>query len=148
MATYTQILYHIIFGTKNRNATLDIDQHNQLYKYIFAVIKGHKSFTYKVGGHCDHVHILSSLHPSVALADMIKDIKLSCSSWIKKERIFPSFSGWQDGYGAFTCSWQDKDRIIGYIHNQEEHHRHKTFEEEFKKMLERAGVEYDEKYLL
>ncbi len=148
MSTYTQILYHIVFGTKNRNATIDIDKHDELYRYIGGVIKNHQTFVFVIGGYSDHIHILSGLHPSIALADMIKDIKLSCSTWIKEGSLFPSFSGWQDGYGAFTCSWQDKERVINYIQNQFEHHRYKTFEEEYKTMLERAGIEYDEKYLL
>jgi REP element-mobilizing transposase RayT len=77
-----------------------------------------KQNLYKVGGHVDHLHILISLHPSWALADLVKDVKLSASGWIKDEKVFPHFSGWQDGYGAFTCSWKDKDRIANYIANQ------------------------------
>ena len=102
---------------------------------------------YKVGGYVDHLHILTSLHPSLALADLIKDVKLGTSGWIKTDKVFRCFDGWQDGYGAFTCSWKDKDRIANYIVNQREHHQHKTFREEYIEMLQKAGIEFDERYL-
>jgi len=96
----------------------------------------------------DHLHILTHLHTSVALADLIKDIKLASSKFIKEKTIFPDFNGWQDGYGAFTYSIDRKDILINYIKNQEEHHRVKTFREEYIELLQEHGVEFDEKYLL
>ena len=96
----------------------------------------------------DHLHILTHLHPSVALADLIKDIKLASSKHIKEKNTFPDFSGWQDGYGAFTYSIDRKDILINYIKNQEEHHRIKTFREEYIELLKEHGVEFEEKYLL
>ncbi len=140
MATYTQILYHLIFGTKERVGTLQTEHHDALWRYVSGVLRNKDCVVYIVGGYTNHLHILSSLHPSHCLADLIKDIKLSVSKWIKTENICPSFSGWQDGYGAFTCAWSDKERICRYIENQYEHHRHKTFEEEYEAMLKRAGL--------
>jgi hypothetical protein len=78
---------------------------------------------------------------------LVKDVKLAASGWIKDEKVFPLFGGWQDGYGAFTCSGKDKDRIANYIANQREHHQRKTFREEYMEMLKKAGIEFDEKYL-
>ena len=147
MATYTQILYHIVYGTKNHNGTLDLERYDELCKYTAGILQNKNCFVYKVGGYTEHLHILTELHPSVALADLVKDIKLAQSKWIKTNNIFPAFDGWQDGYGGFTCSWKDKDRIINYIANQIEHHRHKTFREEYVEMLQQAGIEFDEKYL-
>jgi REP element-mobilizing transposase RayT len=95
----------------------------------------------------DHIHILTHLHPSVALSDLIKDIKLASSKFIKENNLFPGFSGWQDGYGAFTYSIDRKDSLISYIKNQEEHHRIKTFREEYLELLKEHEVEFDEKYL-
>jgi REP element-mobilizing transposase RayT len=147
MATYTQILYHIVYGTKNHNGTLDLERHGELCKYTAGILKNKNCFVYKVGGYTEHLHILAELHPTIALADLVKDVKLAQSKWIKANKIFPAFDGWQDGYGAFTCSWKDKERIINYIANQIEHHRHKTFREEYIEMLQQAGIEFDEKYL-
>ena len=147
MTTYTQILYHIVFGTKDHDGTLDIKFHDELCRYIAGILKNKKCFIHKIGGYVDHVHILTNLHPSLAVADTVKDVKLATSKWIKKENKFSHFDGWQDGYGAFTCSWKDKERIINYISNQEEHHRRKTFREEYIDMLKMCGIEFDEKYL-
>ncbi len=95
----------------------------------------------------DHIHILASLHPSVCLADLVKDIKTGSSKWIKEKNFFPAFSNWQDGYAAFSQSFEDKDALIEYIKNQEEHHRVHSFTEELIRRLDEAGIEYDPKYL-
>jgi REP element-mobilizing transposase RayT len=96
----------------------------------------------------DHLHIATSLHPSTALADLVKDIKLASSSFIKQNGLFNHFAGWQEGYGAFTYSYNDKNRLINYIKNQEEHHRIKSFKDEYVDLLNEYGVEFDEKFLL
>lgn len=94
-----------------------------------------------------HGIILTSLHPTVCLADMVKDVKTGSSKWIKDERVFPLFDHWQDGYAAFTHSDREKDVLIEYIKNQEEHHRVRSFTEELKRLLDEAGIKYDPKYL-
>lgn len=147
MATYTQILYHIVYGTKNHNGALDLEHHDELCRYTAGILQNKNYFVHKVGGYTEHLHILTELHPTIALAGLVKDVKLAQSKWIKAKNIFPVFGGWQDGYGAFTCSWKDRDRIINYITNQIEHHRRKTFREEYIQMLQQAGIEFDEKYL-
>jgi len=148
MSTYTQILYHIVFSTKNREKTLSADRRPELYKYIGGVIQNKNSHLYRINGVEDHVHILSSLHPSVALSEFVKDIKLASSSWIKNDLVFPHFTHWQDGYGAFSLSIKEKDVLIEYIKDQEEHHRKIVFQEELKKLLTDAGIEFDERYLI
>lgn len=147
MATYTQILYHIVFGTKDHQGTLDLEHHDEVCRYIAGILKNKHCFVYNIGGHTDHLHILTRLHPSLALADLVKDTKLATSKWIKEKKLLPVFSGWQNGYGAFTCAWKDKQRISSYIENQQEHHRVKTFQEEYIEMLQKAGIEYDERFL-
>jgi REP element-mobilizing transposase RayT len=148
MSTYTQILYHLVYGTKNRTSSLDLEKHDQLCKYIAGLLKNKKCVPHKIGGYSDHIHILLNLHPSVALSEIVKDIKLASSDWIKKENLFPDFEGWQDGYGAFTCSWSMKDEVSKYIDNQFEHHKQYSFKEEYIGFLKRAGIEFDEKYLI
>lgn len=101
-----------------------------------------------MGGVSDHLHIVTHLHPSIALASLIKDIKLASTEHIKAKNLFPAFAGWQDGYGAFTYSIKEKDRLIEYVKHQEEHHKTKTFREEYIELLKEHGIEFDEKYLL
>jgi putative transposase len=103
---------------------------------------------YNINGVEDHIHIMSDLHPSVCLSDYIKDIKVATSLWIKEGGKFPTFEGWQEGYGAFTYSSREKDMIFNYIKNQKEHHRKETFYDEFKRLLIENDIEFDEKYLL
>jgi putative transposase len=148
MSTYTQILYHIVFSTKDRTPCLTAEKRPDLFRYVWGIVKNRDTHLYRVNATDDHVHILSGLHPSVALADFGKDIKLGASGWIKEERAFPQFTYWQEGYGAFTLSIKEKDAVIEYIKNQEEHHQRVSFRDEFRKLLEEAGIEFDERYLL
>lgn len=147
MPTFTQIYYHIIFGTKRRRAVLSAKRRDDLYKYIWGLLNNKGCHLYRIGGIDDHVHILTSLHPSLRLERLIKDIKVASSQWIKEDAVFPGFDHWQSGYGAFTHSMAEKDRLIEYIKGQDEHHRHKTFREELIDLLQEAGIDYDEQYL-
>jgi putative transposase len=147
MSTFTQIYYHIVFSTKNREPVLRADGREELFRYIWGIIRNKNSHLYRINAVEDHLHILSSLHPTVALADFIKDIKVASNGWIKERQLFPHFNSWQDGYGAFTASHADKDRLIEYIKNQQEHHRQETFLDEYRRLLKEAGIEFDEKYL-
>jgi len=148
MSSYTQILYQIIFSTKNREKVLIEKNRTELLNYIWGVIKNKKFHLYRTGGIEDHIHILTHLHPTIALADLIKDVKVSSSLMIKEKNIFPKFKGWQIGYGAFTYSIDAKEKLIKYIINQPEHHKKETYIDEFKRILKEFGVKYDEKYLL
>lgn len=147
MATYTQILYHIVFGTKDHQGTLDLEHHDEVCRYIAGILKNKDCFIYNIGGYTDHLHLLIRLHPSLALANLIKDLKRATSKWVKTKKLLPAFSGWQDGYGAFTCTWKDKQRISNYIAHQRWHHQVKTFQQEYTEMLQKAGIEYDERFL-
>lgn len=105
-------------------------------------------FLYCMNGVEDHVHIVISLHPSIALASLVKDIKVSSTLYIKEKKLFKDFSSWQSGYGAFTYTVKEKDRLIAYVKRQEEHHRKKTFLQEYEELLREHSILYDEKYLL
>lgn len=107
-----------------------------------------KCHLYRINGVEDHIHILTSLHPSVCLSDLVKDIKVSSSKWIKENGVFPHFTHWQDGYGAFTDNDREKKRLIEYIKKQETHHKKVSFVDEYKALLLEAGIEFDDKYLL
>jgi len=148
MSTFTQICYHIVFSTKNREAALSANRREDLSRYIWGIIQNHQCHLYRIGGTEDHVHILTSLHPTVPLADLVKDIKVASSKWIGEEGAFSRFTQWQDGYAAFTVSHHEKPRLIEYIKAQAEHHRRVSFHDELRKLLVEHGVEFDEQYLI
>jgi len=148
MSTYTQILYQIVFCTKNREPILVKQNRDELYKYIGGILKNNNCHLYQIGGITDHLHILTHLHPSVALASLVKDIKLASHDYIKEKHLFPLFKGWQVGYGGFTYAYRDIDRLIAYVKNQEQHHKIKPYKEELIDLLIEHGIEFDEKYLL
>jgi putative transposase len=148
LSTFTQIYYHIIFSTKNREPVLKNEKKQELFRYIWGIIKNKNCYLYRINGVKDHIHILTSLHPSICLADLIKLLKTSTSKWIKENSLFPDFTFWQEGYGAFTVSPNEKDNIIQYIINQEEHHKNISFADELKSILDKLNIPYDPKYLL
>jgi len=147
MSTYTQILYQIVFSTKNRIPAMKKDSRKELFRYIWGILKNKKCHLYQLNGVEDHLHILTHVHPSMAIATLVKEIKISSSKFIKENNLFLDFTGWQDGYGAFTYSVDAKENLINYVKNQEEHHRKTTFREEYIQLLKEHNVEFDEKYL-
>jgi len=147
MSTYTQILYQIVFATKDRIPVMKKERRTELFKYIWGILENKKCHLYRINGVEDHLHILTHLHPTVAIADLVKDIKIATSKYIKENNLFPDFTAWQDGYGAFTYSIDAKDTLIDYIKNQEEHHFKMTFLEEYIQLLKEHGIEFDQKYL-
>ncbi|MEI6348098.1 MAG: IS200/IS605 family transposase [Bacteroidota bacterium] len=148
MSSYRQIIYHIVFRTKNSQKVLNYEYREELFKYIGGIIKNKNCFLYQINGMEEHIHILSDLHPSIALADYIRDIKTATSIWMKESGNFPSFVAWSEGYAALTYAYRDKEMIVNYIKNQQDHHKKITFEEEFRKLMEEFGIEMDERYFL
>jgi REP element-mobilizing transposase RayT len=148
MSTYTQIIYHIIFGTKYHQQILHKANRQKLFQYITGILQNKNCHLYQINGIENHIHILFHLHPTIALSDIVKDIKLASSKFIKENNLFTDFIGWQNGYGAFTYSISAKQTLIAYIQNQEEHHKVKSFREEFIQLLKDNGIDFDEKYLL
>jgi len=146
MSSYRRVLNHIIFRTKSGKRTLNQQYSKELYAYIMGIIQNKKGFLYRINGMEDHIHILTDLHPSIALADLVRDIKSSSSVWLKEKGINNLFEGWAEGYAAFTYAWNDKDKIVTYIKNQHEHHKKTSFEDELKELLIEHGVSYDEKF--
>lgn len=147
MSSYRQILYHIIFRTKQGERTLSLEHNRELFAYIHGIVRQKCGFLYQINGMEDHVHMLSDLHPSITLADYLRDIKTASSLWLKQSGKFPLFRGWADGYAALTYAWKDKDVIARYIERQQEHHRTEPFEAEYRRLLEEQGIAYDPRYL-
>lgn len=145
MASYRQLYYHIVFGTKFRKSTIP-DVHCQLlYKYIWGIIENKKCKLYRINGSNEHIHLLVDIHPTIAISTFVKDLKVSTSLWLKQQLEFQQFEGWAEGFAIFTISHSDKDAVIAYIKSQKEHHRKTSFSDEYKALLEEHGIAYDEK---
>ncbi|GAB3918243.1 IS200/IS605 family transposase [Larkinella terrae] len=145
--SYRQILYQVVFATKYRRPTINETHCTDLYRYIWGVVKNRNCQLFRINGVEDHIHLLSDLHPTVALASLVKDIKVGSSIWMKESGLFPDFEGWSDGYGAFTYSIREREKVLNYIKKQKEHQRKITFADEYTALLEEHRIIYDEKYL-
>ena len=148
MSTHTQILYQIVFSTKDRDPSLHKASRATLYKYIWGVMEEKKCHLYRINGVEDHIHIATHVHPTIALSDLVKAIKVSSAVFIKEQGLFPKFKAWQEGYGAFTYSIQEKETLVAYIKNQETHHERVSFRDEYIALLKEHGISFDERYLL
>ena len=146
-STYTCLHYHIVFSTKHRAQLITPEVTERLYSYIGAIIGKRDGTLHAGGGTPDHLHLLVSLHQSTPISELLRLIKANSSKWIHE--TFPrcrSFA-WQDGYAAFTVSHSNIEAVREYIAKQAEHHRTMTFQDEFRAMLKRHGVAYDERYI-
>ncbi len=145
--TYTQITIHAVIIVKHRNNFITKAWRDNLHSYISGIITtaGGKSFA--VGGWLDHVHVLFSLPLTTSISDFMRVVKSNSSKWVNEQNFINQKFEWQVGYGAFSFARSQRDIVIKYILNQEEHHKSKTFKEEYLKMLNDYEIEYDEKYL-
>lgn len=137
-------LYHIVINTLRREMTIPDIASDQMYRYISSIVASRYSRMLRINGIGNHVHMLVELSPSVCLSDLLRDIKQGSSKWAKQHPSFTQFKGWGKEYGAFSYSIRDKERIINYIINQREHHRTITFEDEYRQMIERSGLEWND----
>ena len=145
-STYLSLHYHVIFGTKNHNPLIASSWRGRLHAYLGGTIRALNGVAEEVGGVSDHAHLLIGLRATHKLADVLRDLKSASSGWVHREVGLSSFE-WQEGFGGFTVSPSQVENVRAYIRNQEEHHRTRTFREEYKELLERNGVAYDERYL-
>ncbi len=145
--TYTSLHYHVIFSTKNRINWIKPNIESRIWSFIGGIARKHKMTGLQIGGCDDHVHALVQAPPIYSSSEIAQYLKGESSKWIHEE--FPAMRdfGWQDGYGAFTVSKSDLPDVIRYIQSQREHHRKKTFQEEYLEFLNEYGIEYDERYL-
>ena len=146
-STFLSLHYHFVFSTKNRETFISKKWQGRLHGYLGGTINGLGGFVEGVGGVEDHVHVLARLKATHCVAEVLRELKKASSVWVHEEIGLREFA-WQEGYAAFTVSAAGLTAVGNYIANQEEHHRVKSFHEELVEMLQRAGVEYDEKYLL
>jgi putative transposase len=144
--TYTNLLYHIVFSTKERRQLITSAIEDDLYDYIGGIIRGLKGVNLEIGGVSDHIHILAKLKPTISISDAVRDIKANSSKWLNEKSRIYKFA-WQDGFAAFTVSESQVEIIRRYIRNQKQHHRRLTFQEELLVLLRKNRVEYDERHL-
>ena len=145
-STFFSLHYHLVFSTKERVPFIKAEWRPRVHSYLGGIIRGMNGVAEIVGGVADHAHLLVSLRPVHCLADVMRDMKKDSSTWVKEN--FDQRFSWQEGYAAFTISPSATSSVRSYIANQEAHHKKQSFVDELKELLERAGVEYDEKYLL
>jgi len=145
--TYTQLNVQAIFAVKGRKNILTSTFRPQLFEYITGILRKINQYPLAVNGYKNHVHIFFELHPTTNVSDVLEIVKANSSKWINLNHFVKGQFEWQRGYSAFTYSRSQRDRVIKYIMNQENHHKEQTFREEYMEMLKNSEMEYDEKYI-
>jgi putative transposase len=145
--TYTNLLYHIVFSTKDRIPFIEPSVRNDLHSYLGGIVRDAGGIALEIGGVADHVHLLVKLPPKVALSDFMRELKSGSSKWMNEQKMKLRKFAWQDGYAAFTVSKSQAPAVRKYIKNQERHHQRVGFQEEFVQLLRRHEIEFDERYI-
>ncbi len=145
--SYTNLLYHIVFSTKDRRPLITPDYEVRLYDYLGGTIRKMGGISLELNGTEDHIHLLAKLRPDCALSDVLRDLKANATGWMHD--VFPSLKhfSWQRGYGAFTVSQSNVQAVRRYIARQKEHHQRISFRDEFIQFLQENGIEYDERFI-
>lgn len=145
--TYSQINIHCVFAVKGRENIITKNFREDLHKYMHGILKNDSIYPLAIGGWKDHVHVFFELPPSMKISDIMRDLKAVTSKWINDNKLVKGKFQWQEGYGAFSYSRSQRNNVIQYIINQEEHHRIKTFREEYLDMLRKFEIEYKDEYV-
>ena len=145
--TYSQIYMHIVFSVQGRLNLIPKQHREELHKIMTGIINKRNQKLLSIFAMPDHVHILVGMRPSMAISDLVRDIKAGSSNHINKEKWVKGKFSWQEGHGSFSHSKSQISQVANYISNQEEHHKKKTFKEEYMEILENLEIEYDERYL-
>jgi REP element-mobilizing transposase RayT len=145
--SFTCLLYHLVFSAKERRPWLTKDIRDRLYPYMGGILRTQNGVALSIGGTEDHIHSLARIHQTLAVADLLRDVKAGSSKWVHDS--FPEMRdfAWQGGYGAFTVSASQINRLKTYIEAQEEHHGKEDFKTEFVRLLKAHDIEYDERYI-
>jgi len=145
--TYTQIYLHIVFAVEGRQSLIAPGHNDELQKYITGIVTGQKHKLIAINNMPDHLHMLVGLRPDATLSDLVRDVKAGSSKFINEKRWVMGRFSWQEGFGAFSYARSQLDTVIRYIQNQPKHHAGQSFRDEYVKLLEKFGVEYDPKYI-
>ena len=145
--SYSQIYIQVVFAVKNRESLIMSDWEERLYQYITGIIQNKGQKLLAINGMPDHVHIFLGMKPDCCLSDLIREVKKASNEWINENKLTPGKFYWQEGFGAFSYSHSQIDTVIKYVLNQKEHHKKKTFKEEYMDFLKKYEIKYNEKYL-
>jgi putative transposase len=143
----SKVIVHIVFSTKNREPILDSDVRPRMHAYLATICRDLGAEVMRVGGVADHVHIVTTLPRSLSQAQFIEQIKKVSSKWIKSIDVRYHSFFWQRGYSAFSVSPSQLEAVLQYVEAQQEHHRTRTFQEEYRELLHKHGVDFDERYV-
>ena len=143
----SQVILHIVFGTKERRPWLDLEIRPRMHAYLATVCRDCGCEAYRVGGTADHVHLAARLSRTISQAELLEEIKKTSSAWIKRQGSQYGGFFWQGGYGDFSIGWSQLAELIRYIDRQEQHHRTQTFEQEYRELLRKYHVDFDERYV-
>jgi putative transposase len=146
-ATLTNLLFHIIFSTKDREPLIRDSFRDELEKYIAGIVRNEGGVLIGIGGMPDHVHLITKFKPDRSVAEMVRLIKANSSKWVNEEHGDPGRFAWQLGYGAFSVSQSQLEALKAYVANQKAHHQSRSFQDEFREFLIKHGVEFVEQYL-
>lgn len=144
--TYTQISIQAVFTVKGRENFIINPWRDSLHQYIAGIVRT-EATTLAVGGWKDHVHIFFGLPPTLSISDLLQKVKANSSRWINEQKLVKGKFQWQEGYGAFSYSRSQRDAVINYVMNQEQHHKINTFQKEYLDMLNKFEIVYEPKYL-
>ncbi len=142
-STFTNLTYHIVFSTKNRQRFIAATFRDRLYEYLGGAIRSEGGVLIEIGGVEDHVHLLTRLPPTHAVANLMRAVKANASKWINDQRLVECKFAWQEGYSAFTVSQSQVENVRLYLRRQEEHHRTTSFRDELQALCEKHGVQFD-----
>jgi len=145
--TYTQINMHVVFSVKGRENILSVKIRPDIFKYISGILSNIEQFPLAVNGYKDHVHLFFEMQPTKSLSDIVRVVKTNSSKWINENRFIAGKFSWQEGYGGFSYSRSQRNNVIQYIIKQEEHHKEKTFREEYLQLLKLFEIDFDEQYV-
>jgi REP element-mobilizing transposase RayT len=145
--TYTQLHNHIVFATKFREGNIRNEWREDLHRYITGIVQNHDHKMLQINSMPDHVHMLIGMKPHQSLSSLMQMVKADSTRWINQNRLCPYQFAWQEGFGAFSYSRSQVSQVALYIQHQQEHHRKKTFREEYIHMLKESGIDYDERYV-
>lgn len=146
--SYTQLIYHIVIRTYRSERTITESHERDLYNYMYGIARNRNVVVYRIGGMPDHIHLLVGLPSDLSVAKFVQELKSITSVWLKTNPDFPDFDHWGKEYAAFTYSAKEKDVVINYIKGQKEHHRVMSFTEEYRRLIEEAGLSVSEAYFL
>ena len=145
--TFTQCYFHLVFAARNRNALINQEWKDELEKYISGIIQNHRHKILAIGTMPDHIHIFIGYNVNHLIPNLVEEIKTSSNAWIKREKKSNFKFDWQKGYGAFTNSKSHVDAVVKYVLNQEQHHKKRSFKDEYLDMLRKNDIEFKDEYV-